>query len=69
MVVSLFNNDLVGYELPYVHYTSPTEGGSSGSPVLTRDLQTFALHHKTRPSLQANEGVLLDQIREQLIGP
>jgi hypothetical protein len=68
LTVSLFNNDLVGYELPYVHYTSPTEGGSSGSPVLSRDLQTFALHHKTRRSLQANEGVLLDKIREQTTG-
>ncbi len=67
MVVSLFNNDLVGYELPYVHYTSPTEGGSSGSPVLNRDLKAFALHHKTRPSLQANEGVLLDKIREKTV--
>lgn len=65
IAVSLFNNDLVGYELPYVHYTSPTEGGSSGSPVMTRDLQTFALHHKARRSLKANEGVLLDQIRIQ----
>jgi len=68
LAISLFNNDLVDYELPYVHYTSPTEGGSSGSPVLTRDLQTFALHHKTRRSLQANEGVLLDKIREQTAG-
>lgn len=65
MVVSLFNNDLVGYEIPYVHYTSPTEGGSSGSPVLNRELEAFALHHKTRPILEANEGVLLDQIREK----
>lgn len=66
LAVSLFNNDLIGYDFPYVHYTSPTEGGSSGSPVLTRDLQTFALHHKTRRSLRANEGILLDQIRDQV---
>ncbi len=66
LVVSLYNNDLVGYDLPYVHYTSPTEGGSSGSPVLTRDLLTFALHHKTRPSLQVNEGVLLEQIHQRV---
>lgn len=65
MVVSLFNNDLVGYELPYVHYKSPTEGGSSGSPVLNRNLEAFALHHKTRPVLEVNEGVLLEQIREK----
>lgn len=67
LVVTLYNNDLVGYELPYVHYKSPTEGGSSGSPVLTRELLTFALHHRTRTNLRVNEGVLLDHIREQII--
>lgn len=67
LVVSLYGNDLIGYELPYVHYKSPTDGGSSGSPVLSRDLDTFALHHKTRPALEVNEGVLFDHIREDLM--
>ncbi|MCA9469288.1 MAG: DUF4071 domain-containing protein [Nitrospira sp.] len=66
LVVSLYNNEIVGYEGPYVHYNSPTEGGSSGSPVLTRDLQTFALHHKTREELQVNEGVLFEHIKEKI---
>jgi hypothetical protein len=63
LAVSMYGNDLVGYEKPYVHYKSPTEGGSSGSPVLNRGLKTFALHHKTREALKVNEGVLLEQIK------
>ncbi|MET0064852.1 MAG: serine protease [Candidatus Thiodiazotropha sp.] len=66
LAVSMYGNDLVGYEIPYVHYKSPTEGGSSGSPVLNRGLKTFALHHKTREALRVNEGVLLEQIRQGL---
>lgn len=65
LVVSLYNNDLVGYEGPYVHYNSPTEGGSSGSPVLSRDLKAFALHHRTREALQVNEGVVFEQIKQK----
>jgi len=63
LVVSLYNNDLISYEGDYVHYTSPTEGGSSGSPALTRDLDTFALHHKTVKEKKVNEGVLFKQIK------
>lgn len=66
LVISLYNNDLVGYEGPYVHYKSPTEGGSSGSPVITRSLQTFALHHKTRERLQVNEGIVFEKIKEEI---
>lgn len=66
LVISMFNNDLISYELPYVHYSSPTEGGSSGSPVLAADLDVIALHHKAVYSKQANEGVLLDQIRDKI---
>ena len=64
LVISLYNNDLVGYDGPYAHYKSPTEGGSSGSPVLSRDLKTFALHHKARKKLKANEGILFEHIKE-----
>jgi hypothetical protein len=64
LAISMYGNGLVGYEMPYVHYKSPTEGGSSGSPVLNRSLKTFALHHKTREALKVNEGVLLEQIKQ-----
>jgi len=65
--VSLYDNDLKGYKgQDYVHYRSPTETGSSGSPVFKRDLKLFALHHKTIPALEVNEGVLLSSIIERL---
>ena len=63
LAISLYDNILKGYAEPYVHYRSPTEGGSSGSPVLTRKLKLFALHHRTREQQQVNEGVLLEPIR------
>ena len=63
LAISLYDNILKGYADPYVHYRSPTEGGSSGSPVLTRKLKLFALHHRTRENLRVNEGVLLDPIK------
>jgi len=63
LTVTLYDNNLVGYEDDrYVHYRSPTAGGSSGSPVLTRELKLLAVHHRTRKALQANEGVLLEPI-------
>lgn len=65
LVVSLNDNHLVGYDDAYVHYRSPTEGGSSGSPVLTRKLRALAVHHRKKDELSANEGVLLAAIRDE----
>ncbi len=64
LAVSLYNNELVGYQDPYVHYRSPTEPGSSGSPVFTRQWRAFALHHRTIEVQQVNEGVLLKRIKQ-----
>jgi endonuclease G, mitochondrial len=33
----------------FIHYTSDTERGSSGSPVLNDQFEILALHHKTVP--------------------
>jgi hypothetical protein len=63
LAISLYDNRLVQYCEPYVHYRSPTEGGSSGSPVFTRQWRVFALHHRTRPEQQVNEGVLFGPIK------
>lgn len=60
--VSLYDNNLAGYDGPYVRYHSPTEGGNSGSPVFNRRWRTFAIHHRARASLGLNEGVLLEHI-------
>lgn len=62
-----------------VHYRSPTEPGSSGSPVFNEEWQVFALHHRGHQQMprldgsgtyQANAGIRLDAIvaacRDQL---
>ena len=45
--VSVHKNEIVGIGMEdfFMHYTADTEGGSSGSPVLTDDWRLFALHH------------------------
>ncbi len=72
---SIRGNDLLAYDTAQtkVHYTAPTEPGSSGSPVFTSQWQLMALHHagsnKMRkpddPSAtyQANEGITIEAIR------
>jgi hypothetical protein len=74
---SIRGNDLLAYdpEMFKVHYTAPTEGGSSGSPVFNQAWQLMAVHHagdsKMRrlddPSAtyQANEGITVKGIREE----
>ena len=74
---SIRGNDLLAYDSDMfkVHYTAPTEGGSSGSPVFTQAWQLMAVHHagdeKTRrlddPSAtyKANEGITIKGIREE----
>lgn len=66
--VSLYDNNLAEYEEPYVRYRSPTEGGSSGSPVFNRNWDTFAIHHRALHDRQLNEGVLFDSIKQRLAG-
>lgn len=66
--VSLYDNSLAEYDEHYVRYRSPTEGGSSGSPVFNRRWDTFAIHHRARKELQLNEGVLFEAIKQRLAG-
>lgn len=62
LAVSMYDNDLANYVPPYVHYRSPTEGGSSGSPVFNRQLGLFAVHHKALEAEMVNEGILFEHI-------
>lgn len=73
---SLQDNILLDYDQRVLHYRSPTEGGSSGSPVFDDGWRLIGLHHSgaTRmPRLNnaggiyaANEGITVDAIRHGL---
>jgi hypothetical protein len=64
--ISLYDNRLIDMDQTYVRYRCPTESGSSGSPVLSGDLCVVAIHQATRPGQKANQGILLDCIREKI---
>ena len=69
IAVSMYDNALVGYEKPYVHYRSPTAHGQSGSPVFNRQWQVFAIHHANKKNLQANEGIMLSAVIKDINTP
>lgn len=73
---SLQDNILLDYDQRVLHYRSPTEVGSSGSPVFNDEWQLIGLHHAggvRLPQLNnaggtyaANEGLTFDAIRRGL---
>lgn len=73
---SLNDNLLLDYDERLLHYRTPTEGGSSGSPVYNAQWQLIGLHHagsRDMPRLrgqtgsyEANEGIWIQAIRAAL---
>lgn len=73
---SLYDNLVLGAASPLLHYRTPTEKGSSGSPVFDDAWELVALHHKGGNTMRridgqpgtyaANEGILIGAIREAL---
>lgn len=73
---SIHDNLLLGHRDPHLHYRTPTEGGSSGSPVYNAQWKLIGLHHagsREMPRLdgsggvyEANEGITLRAIRAEL---
>jgi hypothetical protein len=73
---SLQDNLLLGFDSEVLRYRSPTEEGSSGSPVFDDDWGLLGLHRRyveNRPPLDgragtesANEGVRIDAVRARL---
>jgi len=73
---SLRDNRLLDHDDALLHYRTPTEHGSSGSPVFNRLWEVIALHHKggktmrrlngTPGTYPANEGVWLDRIKQEI---
>lgn len=74
--LSFQDNILLDYEGPKIHYRTPTEGGSSGSPVFNQKWELIGLHHagsKEMPCLnkkpgnyEANEGIWIQAIKKAL---
>jgi hypothetical protein len=75
--LSINDNELLDYDDPptrRLHYRTPTEGGSSGSPVFNQLWQLVGLHHAAGDevarlngqtgSYQANEGIAIALIVE-----
>ena len=60
--ISLQDNITVDVGERYVHYQTPTDPGSSGSPVFNQNWQLVALHHASSSQKQANEGIRIDVI-------
>ncbi|MBK6870956.1 MAG: trypsin-like peptidase domain-containing protein [Kineosporiaceae bacterium] len=69
---SLQDNEILDHDETFVHYRSPTEPGSSGSPVFDNQWRAIALHHSGDERMhklngrsghyQANEGIRLSAI-------
>jgi V8-like Glu-specific endopeptidase len=74
---SLQDNLLIDYDDTLVHYRSPTEHGSSGSPVFDASWSLIAVHHaggREIPKLHreggtypANEGIAVTAIKGRLV--
>jgi len=66
LAFSLQDNELINYDNSHIWYRTPTEGGSSGSPIFNSQWELIGVHHKGGASsaplasgevINANEGV------------
>ncbi len=70
--VSFQDNILLDHQDPKIHYRTPTEGGSSGSPVFNQQWELIGLHHAGSAEMnclngkpgfyEANEGMWIQTI-------
>jgi S1-C subfamily serine protease len=69
---SLQDNELVNYNDAQIWYRTPTEGGSSGSPIFNSQWELVGMHHKggalseataTSSAIESNEGIRWSAVR------
>jgi V8-like Glu-specific endopeptidase len=72
---SLQDNELVNYKDAYIWYRTPTEGGSSGSPIFNSQWELLGIHHKGgasvaspvgTESIDANEGIRWSVVKDRI---
>ncbi len=76
LAFSIHDNFILDYDDQFLHYRSPTENGSSGSPVFNSSWELIGLHHAGLEEMQmlnnkeetypANEGIWIQAIIELL---
>ena len=64
--VSLQDNRLVSVDERYLHYQTPTDPGSSGSPIFNQNWELVGIHHSASREMRANEGIRIDRILEEI---
>jgi hypothetical protein len=74
--ISLQDNVLLAQKAPFMHYRTPTAGGSSGSPVFNDSWDLVGIHHagsRLMPKLdepgevhEANEGIWIQSIISEI---
>lgn len=64
--VSMQDNKLIAVDNKYLHYRTPTDEGSSGSPVFNQAWDLVALHHGTAREKRANEGIRIELILKRM---
>ncbi|MEM6466746.1 MAG: serine protease, partial [Pseudomonadota bacterium] len=71
-VIALRDSRVLGRDGDHLYYTTDTEAGSSGAPVLSDDWHVVALHHRTVPNPNepctwvANRGIRISSIVNRL---
>ena len=75
---SINDNLLIGWKDPRLHYRTPTEPGSSGSPGFETERNVIAVHHSGDAGVarldgpgtyDANEGIWMDAVKRAVNAP
>jgi S1-C subfamily serine protease len=74
---SLQDNDLVAKSDTKIWYRTPTEGGSSGSPIFNSQWELIGVHHKggvttnltqgSGDTVEANEGIVWSKVKQAVL--